>query len=166
LGYDVALPLGDFIDVAETGHSWTLFGEYRINPKYSLQLLSGYMFFPATIEDIAYQGKVITFNIKSIPIKAAVKYFFYDELFLVGELGVNLMQLSAEFQNSYGDESNESSDYQAKFTAGAGVGTVFKLSEQSLINITAKYNYVNGGDSKIDFSHILIGASLVIHFDI
>ncbi|MCU0343515.1 MAG: outer membrane beta-barrel protein [Ignavibacterium sp.] len=166
LGYDVALPLGDFIDLAKTGHSWTLFGEYRINPKYSVQLISGYTIFPANIEDIGYQGQVINFTIKSIPLKGAVKYFFYDEMYMVGEIGVNFMNLTANFQNAYGDESDESSDYEAKFTAGAGIGTAFNLSEQALINITAKYNYVNGGDATIDFSHILIGASLVIHLDI
>ena len=62
LGYDVALPLGDFVDIAKTGHSWTLFGEYRLNPKYSVQLISGYTFFPANIEDIGYQGQVISFT--------------------------------------------------------------------------------------------------------
>ena len=166
LGYDVALPMGDFLDLAKTGHSWTLFGEYRLNPKYSVQLISGYTIFPANIEDIGYQGQVISFTIKSIPLKGAVKYFFYDEFFALGEVGVNFINLTANFQNAYGDESNESSDYQAKFTAGAGIGFAFKLSEQALINITSKYNYVSGGDASIDFSHILLGASLVIHFDI
>jgi opacity protein-like surface antigen len=166
LGYDVALPMGDFLDVAKTGHSWNLFGEYRLNPKYSVQLISGYTIFPANIEDIGYQGQVINFTIKSIPLKGAVKYFFYDEFFALGEVGVNFINLTANFQNAYGDESDESSDFQTKFTAGAGIGFAFKLSEQSLINITTKYNYVNGGDASIDFSHILLGASLVIHFGI
>ena len=166
LGYDVALPMGDFLDVAKTGHSWTLFGEYRLNPKYSVQLISGYTIFPANIEDIGYQGQVISFTIKSIPLKGAVKYFIYDEFFALGEIGVNFINLTANFQNAYGDESGESSDYQTKFTAGAGIGFAFSLSEQALINITSKYNYVSGGDASIDFSHILIGASLVIHFDI
>ena len=166
LGYDVALPMGDFLDLAKTGHSWTLFGEYRLNPKYSVQLISGYTIFPANIEDIGYQGQVISFTIKSIPLKGAVKYFFYDEFFALGEVGVNFINLTANFQNAYGDESNESSDYQTKFTAGAGIGFAFNLSEQALINITSKYNYVSGGDASIDFSHILLGASLVIHFDI
>ena len=166
LGYDVALPMGDFLDLAKTGHSWTLFGEYRLNPKYSVQLISGYTIFPANIEDIGYQGQVISFTIKSIPLKGAVKYFFYDEFFALGEVGVNFINLTANFQNAYCDESNESSYYQTKFTAGACIGFAFNLSEQALINITSKYNYVSGGDASIDFSHILLGASLVIHFDI
>jgi hypothetical protein len=166
LGYDVAFPMGDLADVAKTGHSWTLFGEYPINPKYSVQLLTGYMIFPANIGDIGYKGKVITFDLKSIPIKGAVKYFIYDEFFLVGEIGVNFIKVSANFQDSYGETTTESKDFQAKFTMGAGIGTAFKLSDQSLITITSKYLYVNGGDSEIDFSHILLGASLVIHFDI
>ena len=166
LGYDVALPLGDLADVAKTGHSWTLFGEYPLNPKFSLQLLTGYMIYPANIGDIGYQGKVITFDLKSIPIKGAVKYFISDGLFLIGELGVNLIKVTANFQNSYGETTNESTDFQTKFTVGSGAGYAVKLSDQSLINITGKYLYVNGGDSEIDFSHILFGASLVIHFDI
>ena len=166
LEYDVALPAGDFADVAKTGHSWTLFGEYRINPQYSVQLLSGYMIFPVNIEPIAAQGKVITFDLKSIPIKGAVKYFLYDEFFLVGEIGANFIKVSADFQDSYGETTNETTDFEAKFTLGAGMGTVFHLSEQAQINLTAKYDFVDGGDSSIDFSHFLIGAGLVIHFNI
>lgn len=166
LEYNVALPTGDFVDVAKTGHSWILFGEYRINPKYSVQLLSGYMFFPVDIEPIAAQGKVITFDLKSIPIKGAVKYFIYDEFFLIGEIGVNFLKVSADFQNSYGETTNESTNFQAKFTMGAGLGTSLRLSDQAQINITGKYAFVDGGDLSINFSHFLIGAGLVIHFDI
>jgi hypothetical protein len=166
LGYDVALPAGNFVDIAKTGHSWTLFGEYRISPQYSVQLLSGYMIFPVNIEPIAAQGKVITFDLKSIPIKGAVKYFLYDEFFFVGEIGASFIKVSADFQNSYGETTNETTDFQAKFTMGAGLGTVFHLSEQAQINLTAKYDFVDGGDSSIDFSHFLIGAGLVIHFNI
>jgi opacity protein-like surface antigen len=166
LGYDVAFPMGDFADVVKIGHSWTLFGEYPINPKYSIQLITGYTIYAANTGEIGYQGKVITFDLKSIPIKGAVKYFIYDEFYLIGELGVNLIKVTANFQDAYGITTTESTDFQAKFAMGAGIGTSFKLSEQSLINITSKYLYVNGGDSKIDFSHILLGASLVVHFDI
>jgi len=166
LEYNVAFPTGDFADVAKTGHSWTLFGEYRINPKYSVQLLSGYIIFPVNIEPIAVQGKVITFDLKSIPIKGAVKYFIYHEFFLIGEIGVNFIKVSADFQNSYGETTNESTDFQAKFTMGAGLGTSFRLSDQAQINFTGKYAFVNGGDLSINFNHFLIGAGLVIHFDI
>jgi hypothetical protein len=166
LGYDVAFPMGDLADVVKIGYSWTLFGEYPINPKYSIQLLTGYTIYSANTGEIGYQGKVITFDLKSIPIKGAIKYFIYDEFYLIGELGVNLIKVAANFQDAYGVTTTESTDFQAKFALGAGIGTSFKLSEQSLINITSKYLYVNGGDSKIDFSHILLGASLVVHFDI
>lgn len=166
LGYDVAFPMGDLADVVKVGHSWTLFGEYPINPKYSIQLLTGYTIYSANTGEIGYQGKVITFDLKSIPVKGAVKYFIYDEFYLIGELGVNLIKITANFQDAYGVTTTESSDFQAKFAMGAGIGTSFKLSDQSLINITSKYLYVNGGDSQIDFNHILLGASLVVHFDI
>ena len=166
LGYDVAFPMGDFADVVKVGHSWTLFGEYPVNPKYSIQLFTGYTIYAANTGEIGYQGKVITFDLKSIPIKGAVKYFIYDEFYLIGEFGVNLIKITANFQDAYGVTTTESTDFQAKFAMGAGIGTSFKLSDQSLINITSKYLYVNGGDSQIDFSLILLGASLVIHFDI
>jgi opacity protein-like surface antigen len=155
LGYDVAFPMGDLADVVKIGHSWTLFGEYPINPKYSVQLITGYTIYAANTGEIGYQGKVITFDLKSIPIKGAVKYFIYDEFYLIGELGVNLIKVTANFQDAYGGTTTESTDFQAKLAMGAGIGTSFKLSEQSLINISSKY-----------FSHILLGASLVVHFDI
>jgi hypothetical protein len=104
--------------------------------------------------------------LKSSPIIGAVIYFLYDEFFLVGEIGANFIKVSADFQNSYGETTNETTDFQAKFTMGAGLGTVFHLSEQAQINLTAKYDFVDGGDLSTDFSHFLIGAGLVIHFDI
>ena len=46
LEYDVALPAGDFADVAKTGHSWTLFGEYRINTSIQCSVIIGLYDFP------------------------------------------------------------------------------------------------------------------------
>jgi hypothetical protein len=165
-GYDVALPSGDFSDVAKTGHNWTVFGEYPISPKFSVQLLTGYKIFAIDAEPIAYQGNVITFNLKSIPVKGAVKYFINPDLFLVGEIGVDFTKLSGSFQAAYGDPIIQSSDFIAKFTLGGGVGTSFELSEMSSLNITGKYAFVDGGDLSIDLSHFLIGAGFVVHFDL
>jgi len=165
-GYDVAVPVGDLADLAKTGSNWSLFVEYPLNEKISLQLLSGYLTMPVDIKPIAVNGKVTTFDLKSIPVKGAVKYFFYDQLFAVAEIGVNLLKVSAEFQGAYGEPTTESTGYQTKFCAGLGCGTVFHLSEQSLINLTGKYMYVDGGDLRLNFNHFLIGAGLVVHFDL
>lgn len=165
-GYDVAIPVGELGDIAKTGSNWSLFAEYPLNKEISLQLLTGYMIMGVDIEPIAAQGQVITFDLKSIPIKGAVKYFFYEELFFQGEIGVSFIKVSALLSDFNANETNESTDFQAKFTLGAGFGTSFKLSDQSLINLTAKYMYVNGGDLSLDFNHFLVGAGLVIHFDI
>jgi opacity protein-like surface antigen len=165
-GYDIAIPLGDLGDIAKTGHNWSLFAEYPLNKEVSLQFLAGYMIMPVDFEPIAAQGKVITFDLKSIPIKGAVKYFFYEDVFLQGEVGVSFLKVSALLTDFNANETNESTDFEAKFTFGAGIGTSFHLSEQSSINLTGKYMYVNGGDLSLDFNHILVGAGLVIHFDI
>jgi hypothetical protein len=166
VGYDVAFPVGDFADLAKTGSNWSIFAEYPINPKISFQLLSGYLIMPVDIPPIGLQGQVITFDLKSIPVKGAAKYFFYDELFVAAELGANFIKVTKQFKGSYGESSTESSNYEAKFAAGLGLGTVFHLAERSQINLIGKYIYVNGGDLKLDFSHFLIGASLVVHFDL
>jgi hypothetical protein len=166
LGYDVAIPSGNFSDIAKTGHNWTVFADYPISPQFSVQLLTGYKIFAIDAEPIAYQGNVITFDLKTIPVKGAVKYFINPDLFLVGEIGVDFTKLSASFQAAYGDPTNQSTDFIAKFTMGGGIGTSFELSEMSSINITSKYVFVDGGDLSIDFSHFLIGAGLVVHFDL
>jgi len=165
-GYDVAIPVGEFGEKVKTGNNWSLFAEYPLNKEISLQLLTGYMTMGADMEPIAVQGQVVTFDFKSIPLKGAVKYFFYEELFFQGEIGVNFVKVSVLAEDFNANQTKESSDYQAKFTLGAGFGTSFKLSDQSLINLTAKYMYVNGGDLSLDFNHFLVGAGLVVHFDI
>jgi hypothetical protein len=165
IGYDVAFPTGDFIDVVKTGSNWSLFAEYPVMDKMSVQFLTGYMIMPVNAEPLAYQSQVFTADFKSIPVKAAVKYFFYYNFFFQGEIGASFVKATIISTDYNGDETKESSDYQAKFTLGAGMGTLFNLSEQSLVNITAKYIYVNSGYS-FDFNHILLGAGLVIHFDI
>jgi hypothetical protein len=166
LGYDVAIPVGDLGDIAKTGHNWSLFGEYPLNKEISLQLLTGYMIMAVDMEPIAAQGQVVTFNLKSIPLKGAVKYFFYEDVFLQGELGVSFIKVSALLEDFNANATNESTDFQAKFTLGGGIGAAFHLSEQSLLNLTGKYMYVSGGDLSLDFNHILIGLGLVVHFDI
>lgn len=165
-GYDIAIPVGELGDIAKTGHNWSLFAEYLLNKEVSLQFLTGYMIMPVDIEPIAVQGQVITFDLKSIPIKGAVKYFFYEDVFLQGEIGVSFIKVSALLTDFNANKTNESTDFEAKFTLGAGIGTSFHLSEQSAINLTGKYMYVNGGDLSIDFNHVLVGAGLVIYFDI
>lgn len=165
-GYETAIPVGDFNDLAKTGHIWKIFGEYSLSPKFSLQLISGIMTFPTEIPQIAVQGNVITFDLKGIPILAAVKYYVVEQLFVQAESGVNFIKVSADFQGAYGNPTTESSDYKAKFTIGGGLGYDFILSEQSSLNLSAKYIYVDGGDLNINFNHILIGAGLLIHFKI
>lgn len=166
LGYDIAIPIGDFRDIAKTGYSWTAIGEYPINPKFSVQLLSGYMKFPVDIEPIATGGNVITFDLESIPLRTGIKYFVIPDIFLVGEVGINFFKVSAAFQGAYGDPTKQSTNYQAQFSLGAGAGGVINLAERSLINITAKYIYVDRGDYSINFNHVLLGIGLLVHFNI
>ncbi len=165
IGYDVAFPTGDFIDVVKTGSNWSLFAEYPVMEKMSVQFLTGYMIMPLNAEPTAYQSQVFTVDFKSIPVKAAVKYFLYYNFFLQGEIGAAFVKATLVSTDYNGEETQKSSDYQAKFTLGAGMGTLFNLSELSQVNITAKYIYLNSGYS-FNFNHILLGAGLVVHFSI
>lgn len=165
LGYDVAFPTGGFNDVVKTGSNWSLFAEYPVSNDVSVQIITGYMLMPLDTDPIGYKGQVFTIDFKSIPVRAAVKYFLYDNLFLQGEIGTGFVKVTLVSTDFNGNKTSESSDYQAKFAFGGGLGTLFHLSDQSLINLTAKYIYLNSGYS-FNFNHILLGAGLVIHFDI
>lgn len=165
LGYDVAFPTGSFADMVKTGSQWSLFAEYPAFENMSVQLIAGYLIMPVNLDPIGYKGQVIRFDFKSIPVNAAVKYFLYYNFFLQGEIGADFVKVTVVASDFNANETKESTEYETKLTLGAGFGTVFHLSPQSQINITAKYIYLNSGYS-FNFNHIMLGAGLVIHFDI
>jgi outer membrane protein W len=165
LGYDVSFPTGKFGDMVKTGSNWSLFAEYPLSDNLSIQLITGYMVMPVDIDPIGYVGQVITFDFKSIPVKTALKYFLTDNLFLQGELGAGFVRVTVTGTDYNANKTTESTEYKARFTCGAGLGTLFHLSPQSQINLTAKYIYLNSGYS-FGFNHILLGMGLVVHFDI
>jgi hypothetical protein len=166
LGYDLVFPLGEFADIAGTGHNWSGFAEYPIDKQWGIQLMAGYMIVPVNEFSVAVQGRVITFDIKAIPVKGAVKYYIYDNFFLQGEAGVAFVKTATEFTNSYGDTDTESADFEAMFTAGGGVGGSFNLTDKSLLNLTGKYIFLDGGDISFDLNHFMIGAGLVLLIDL
>ena len=166
LGYDLVFPLGELDDIAGTGHNWSVFAEYPIAPQWGVQLITGYMIIPVNEFSVAIQGRVITFDIKSIPIKGALKYYLYDNFFFQAEAGVSFVKTAAEFTDSYGETDTESEDFEAMFTAGGGIGGSFSLTDKSMLNLSGKYMFLDGGDISFDLNHFLIGAGLVLLIDL
>jgi hypothetical protein len=165
-GYDVAFPTGKLADIATAGSNWSLFGEFPLNEKWGIGLLTGYMTMPVEDYSIAYQNQVISFHIKSIPVKAFAKYYMVEGFFIQAETGVSFTKLAAELTDFNGNTETKSADYEAKFTIGGGVGASFRLSDMSLFNLTGRYMFVDGGDASFDLSHFLLGVSLIALFDI
>ncbi len=167
VGYDVAFPTGQLADYADAGSNWSAFVEYPINKQWGIQFLTGYMIMPIKDDySLAAQGNVYTLDLKSIPVKGAAKYYIYDEFFFQGELGVTFLKGSLKTTDFNANTETQSTDYEAKVTAGGGFGGAFKLSDMSQLNFTAKYMFVDGGDAAIDFNHFLLGIGLVALFDL
>jgi len=139
--FNIGFPTGTFSDLAKTGIGGSAIGEFAFNEKVSATLSASYQNFPGKSESFAIQGKVIDFSVNSIPILAGVRYYFSPEFFGVFEAGVNFLRVSADIYEVYSEEK-VSTDYEAKYGGGIGVGYRYKLAEPSVLEISGNYQLV------------------------
>ena len=139
--FNVGFPSGLLADLAQTGIGGSAIGEFAFSEKVSAILSASYQNFPGKSDGFAIQGKVIDFSVNSIPILAGVRYYFSPEFFGVVEAGVNFLRVSADIYEVYSEEK-VSTDYEAKYCGGIGVGYRYKLAEPSVLEISGNYQLV------------------------
>ena len=97
--------------------------------------------------------------VNSIPLLAGARYYLSESFFGILESGVHFYRVSADVSDIYNKEQL-STDFAAKFGAGAGAGFRYKLAEQSVFEFAGIFNYVTD-----DFNSIALRAAVLILLD-
>ena len=156
--FNIGIPSSSLANISQTGIGGSAIGDFAFNENVSAILSASYQNFPGKSEGIAVQGKVIDFSVNSIPILTGIRYYFSPELFGVVETGVNFLRVSADIYEVYSEEK-VSTDYEAKYGGGIGVGYRYKLAEPSVLEISGNYQLVQ--DNYNSFS-IRIGILILL----
>jgi hypothetical protein len=139
--FNVGFPTGSFANDAETGIGGSLIGEYFFSEEYSVLFSVSYQNYPGNFEDIAVQGKILDISVSSIPVVVGGRYYIEEGVFTTIELGSYFFRVNVEASDIYTDEKY-SSEYEAKFGGGFGLGYRFNLSEQSVMEFDGVYQIV------------------------
>ncbi len=152
-GLDLALPMGNFSDIASTGFGGSVRYDATISDKLGWSASIGYLSFSGKTYNV---GNVsIPFGTTSnIPVSGGVKYYFSE----AGNGFYGAVDLSANFLSTYvytynsgnGGGYNLSSVSQTNFGINPGIG--YRLSN---LDFSARYNAVG------DFSYLGIRAAYV-----
>jgi len=157
--FNIGIPTGPFSDLAKTGIGGSAIGEFAFSEKVSVTLSASYQNFPGKGEGFAVQGEVYDFSVNAIPVLAGVRYYFSQEFFGSFEAGVNFLRVSADIYDVYSEEK-VSTDYQAKYGGGIGVGYRYRLAEPSVFEFSGNYQLVQD-----DFNSFSLRIGILILLD-
>jgi hypothetical protein len=157
--FNLGVPFGSFNDIANTGIGGSVIGEYAMSNKISITLSISYQNFPGDFNKFAVGGKAYDVSVNSIPLLAGARYYLTHNFFGILESGVHFFRVSADVSDIYNKEKL-STDFEAKFGAGAGAGFRFKLAEQSVFEFAGIFNYITE-----DFNSIALRATVLILLD-
>ncbi len=121
IGAEFAFPMGDFGDVSKFGVGGSLQYQHPIANKLNVTGSAGYLNFQG--KDIEGTGLKFA-NTGFIPVKAGLRYFLAENIFVAGELG-------AAFGTSDGAGT--------AFAYSPGVGVEFPVADKSTLELSGRY---------------------------
>jgi opacity protein-like surface antigen len=143
IGAEFAFPMGDFGDGYKLGYGGSLTYQHPIASNLNLTGNAGYLDF--TGKEVSVMG--VTFknpSIGFIPVKAGLRYFLAENIFVNGELG-------AVFSTKSG--------VGTAFAYSPGIGVEFPVADKSTIELGGRYEgWSNNGTSSF------IGLRLAYNF--
>lgn len=157
--FNIGIPTGSFSDLVETGIGGSIIGELVFSDKLSATISGSYQNFPGKGEGFAVQGKVIDFSIQAIPVLAGVRYYFVNDIFGFAETGVHFLRVTADIYDVYSEEK-VSTDYEAKYAGGIGIGYRYQLAAPSVFELSGAYQIVQD-----DFNSFTIRLGVLILLD-
>ncbi len=141
---ELALPMGDFGDMANMGFGATGQVEYGINDKIVATGSVGYLMWSGkdTYEDMDYSWSCI-------PIKAGAKYNFGESgLYGIFELGMYMFsfEFDYEYDYGYGVTSISGDDSESEFGFAPGIGYQKSLTEKMDLDLSLQYEMAGDFD--------------------
>lgn len=133
VGAEFAFPMGDFGDVSKFGVGGSLLYQHPLANKLNFTANAGYLNFQG--KDLTIGGTTIDGgSIGVIPVKAGLRYFLAENIFVNGELGA-----------VFGTEDG----FGTRFAYSPGVGVEFPVADKSTIELAARYEGWTKGDGMI-----------------
>lgn len=142
LGAEFGFPMGDFGDGTDFGFGGSLQYQHPVAESLSVTGSAGYLNFKS--KEDAFGN---THNSGAIPVKAGARYYFGENFFAAGELGVGIST-----------EKNGST----AFIYAPGVGVDFPVSDTGSIELGARYEGWSANSNTSGF----IGLRLAYNFGI
>ncbi|MCK6621844.1 MAG: outer membrane beta-barrel protein [Calditrichaceae bacterium] len=135
---NLAMPQGDFGDVAGTGYGLTAFAMFTLMPAINLSAHAGYMIFGG--KDFQTPAGNVEYDYSAIPILAGVRFYVLPmpKLYLAGQLGFHNFKVTTKSPG--GGESDDSS---TEFSFAPTVGVEFgPLDASAFYMIISDANYI------------------------
>jgi opacity protein-like surface antigen len=140
-GLDVALPTGDFGDVANTGFGGVVSFEYGVTPNLNLLANFGYTTWGAK-NDLAD----LNINWNAIPVQFGAKYYFMPmtNRFYVGALaGFHRFSIDVPFYDPSTGMTTTISASDTKFGIAPMAGYELSIGAGMALDLGARYQYVS-----------------------
>jgi len=144
-GVGLAMPMGDFADVAKTGFGINVGGKYMLNEKMAVGANLGYFMMGEEIDGV---------KISVMPIMGSFTYYFGSEGFKP-YAGVDLGFYSSKAK--YDDNLGMDDDSETDFGFAPTVGFEYGFSDNLALDVNAKYNYINSDPDAQSFIGINVG---------
>ncbi|MCK9329956.1 MAG: outer membrane beta-barrel protein [Candidatus Cloacimonetes bacterium] len=152
----IALPMGDFGDVVDTGFGLNLRGNYHLenNPALVPTFSIGYLMWSG---EESFGSVKWEYNYSCVPVKGGAKYFFADTgVYGMLELGLYFFSIEVEVPMSDWKSQKASmtvSDDETEFGFAPGIGYQHNLNEK--LTLDAFLQYEKAGD--VDYLSINLG---------
>lgn len=124
IGAEFGFPMGDFGDVYKFGVGGSLTYQHPIASKLNLTGSAGYLSFTGKDVELPGIGTVKFDAAKYIPVKAGLRYFLAENIYVGGELGASF---------STADEG------KTAFAWAPGIGVEFPVADKSTIELGGRY---------------------------
>ncbi len=142
---ELALPMGDFGDLASTGFGATISGEKMMDENMTLTATIGYLMWSGE----EFFG--ITTDVSAIPVQAGLKYFFMPKsdgirAYGMAEAGFHYLMLSAE--GTIFGQTFSNDDSEVRLSLAPSVGFEMPLGDLTL-DVAGRYQFVTDDTSYI-----------------
>jgi hypothetical protein len=139
IGFNVALPMGNFGDFAGTGFGGTAVFEMGFTPQLNGTATAGYISWGG--KDVMTPAGTFGYTYSAVPVLVGAKYFFMPDGGLYGhaQLGFYFFSVDVEVPsgvNTFGVDVGSSS---TEFAAAVGAGYELPLSSSLMGDISAAY---------------------------
>ena len=143
VGGNLALPIGDWSDIANIGFGGTATYEHKFSPNLLGTATAGYLIWGGKEDFVGG-----SFDYSAIPILAGVKYFFTpgSGFYAAGQAGFHLFTVDVEIDIFGFKTSSSASETEFSFAAGAGyeipVGPKGAVDLNAMFNVVSDLNYL------------------------